>query len=134
MEVQEAGKKARLLGPDHPAPAPAAATATASVEQQHGEQQDAEMGDASPSGAEHGQQGELGAKAKGKKEDKEWYSDENTVFIKGLPYGVKESDLEDFFKSCGGLRKVRLPKDPAGKPRVSAAVFHAQSASRALLP
>jgi RNA recognition motif-containing protein len=72
---------------------------------------DAEMadGDAGPSGS--GRQPAPGS-------NKVWHSDQNTVFVKGLPINVKESDLEELFKSCGEIKGIRVPRDSDGNAKV----------------
>jgi RNA recognition motif-containing protein len=34
----------------------------------------------------------------------------NTVYVEGIPYEATESDLVNFFKKCGGINGVRLPR------------------------
>ena len=51
--------------------------------------------------------------------DREWYNDENTVFVKGLPHETTEAHLTEFFKSCGTILGVRLGRNPEGQLRVS---------------
>ena len=36
--------------------------------------------------------------------------DERTVYIEGLPYSCLEEDILSFFKTCGKIQSVRLPK------------------------
>ena len=33
-----------------------------------------------------------------------------TVFVNGLEYEMKESDIEEFFQACGTIERVNLPK------------------------
>jgi RNA recognition motif-containing protein len=77
---------------------------------------DAEMaeGDAGPSGSG----GEPAGPAK------VWYSDQNTVFVKGLPIKVKESDLEEMFKPCGDIRGIRIPRDSDGNSKVGESMVY----------
>ena len=47
------------------------------------------------------------------------FTDEHTVFVKGLGYDVSEEDLQKLFAPAGGLRAVRMGKDrDTGAPRV----------------
>jgi len=34
----------------------------------------------------------------------------NTVYVEGLPYEAQEKDLTNFFKKCGEIQGVRLPR------------------------
>ena len=62
---------------------------------------------------------QAGPSGQGEAKDKVWYSDQNTVFVKGLPPKVTEADLQELFKACGTIRNIRLPRDPQGRTRVS---------------
>eukprot|EP00967_Tisochrysis_lutea_P145180 scaffold272311_cov14-Tisochrysis_lutea.AAC.2 len=67
--------------------------------QQHTEGGDAEMdGEQLPTTTQH-------------ESVREKFSEEYTVFVRGLPLDTKESDLEQFFKSCGTLKRLRMPKN-----------------------
>jgi nucleolin len=35
----------------------------------------------------------------------------HTAFVKNLPFKIKEGDLKDFFKDCGGIVEVRIAMD-----------------------
>ncbi len=49
------------------------------------------------------------------------YSDEHTVFIKGLGYDVGEKDLRGLLSSCGTIKTVRIPTESGtDRPRVRA--------------
>lgn len=52
--------------------------------------------------------------------------DEHVVFVRGLPHGTTESQLQLRFKECGPLSSVRIPLHPNGQRRVSEAMQHAQ--------
>lgn len=111
---QEAGtaKRARTHA-DAPQPADQAAEVHGVAEDHAMEEDQPEE----PAGGEAGGQKADAHAAQG--QQKEWFSDQNTVFVKGLPYGCKESDLREVFKDCAGLKKVRIPVDAnTGKPRV----------------
>jgi len=45
------------------------------------------------------------------------YTDENTVFVKGLRMTIQESELRELFGSCGELQAVRLARDSDGRSR-----------------
>lgn len=38
------------------------------------------------------------------------YNNDRTVYIQGIPFTCKEKDVTDFFKGCGEIVSVRLPK------------------------
>ena len=38
------------------------------------------------------------------------YVNEKTLYIEGLPFECSESDIREFFESCGAIMEVRLPR------------------------
>jgi len=59
--------------------------------------------------------GDPTAKGKGKKGKKG--GDENTVFVRGLPYSVTEEALTKDFAECGEIVSMRMPMSDEGSPR-----------------
>eukprot|EP00928_Gymnodinium_smaydae_P017837 TRINITY_DN1680_c0_g1_i4.p2 TRINITY_DN1680_c0_g1~~TRINITY_DN1680_c0_g1_i4.p2 ORF type:complete len:321 (-),score=138.70 TRINITY_DN1680_c0_g1_i4:209-1171(-) len=57
--------------------------------------------------------GEKGEKGKGKGKG----NDENTVFIGGLSFDVKEDVLRKDFEECGEIESLRMPMNEEGKPK-----------------
>lgn len=79
---------------------------------------DAEMGDAGAAG-DGGQQQQQ--QQEHQEEEVVRFSEDNTVFVRGLPAGTQDADLERLFQQCGPLKRVRMPKHPAtGEYRVRA--------------
>ncbi len=112
-------KRVRIKEPESGAAAAAPAAGEAAGDG------DAEMGDGDEDGAggsQEGQHGEGAAARGGAASARPHYSDQQTVFIKGLRYGVKDSDLEAFLTQHvpGGIKAVRIPRDAlTGQGRVS---------------
>jgi hypothetical protein len=111
-------KRARTVEqqPAHPPPSQPQAAAA--------ETEDADMADAaSPPKAGAGDGGGGGAAAAATAGSKVsgarvWHDDTNTAFVKGLPHGTKEADLQALFAECGPITSVRIPTFPNGDRRV----------------
>ena len=59
----------------------------------------------------------VGAKRAGGNDDDDTSSDIQTVYVAGVSYDAAEEDLADFFKECGKVVEVRLPRyQDSGKP------------------
>lgn len=118
-------KRVRIKEPEPGAAAAAPAAGEAAADA--GGDADAEMADGDEAGAggsqegQHGEGAAAGARG-GAASSRPHYSDQQTVFIKGLRYGVKDSDLEAFLKQHvpEGIKAVRIPRDAlTGQGRVS---------------
>ncbi|KAL6765001.1 hypothetical protein V8C86DRAFT_2467165 [Haematococcus lacustris] len=96
-------KRSRLHGPD---------TEMADADMQEGVTEPAAADDAEMAPASKD-----AAPAAASASQKLWYSDQNTVFVKGLPPSVQESQLEGMFRPCGDFRSVRIPRDEAGRSK-----------------
>jgi nucleolin len=48
--------------------------------------------------------------------DKEKFkSDENSVYVRGLPWKATEEEIREFFKDCGDIAKLEMPLDDQGR-------------------
>jgi len=71
--------------------------------------------------------GDPTAKGKGKTGGKSG-GDENTVFVRGLPYSATEDVLTKDFSDCGEIVNLRMPMDDEGNPRGFAFIKYADKA------
>jgi len=55
--------------------------------------------------------------AKGKGKGKDGGKDENTVFVRGLPFSATEETLTKDFSECGEIVTFRMPLNDEGSPR-----------------
>ena len=58
--------------------------------------------------------------------------DTATVYVEGISYNAGEEDVDAFFRACGAILEIRLPRwHDSGKPRGYAHVEFAQQQSAA---
>merc|ERR1719171_1839146 len=58
--------------------------------------------------------GDPTAKGKGKGKGKDGGNDENTVFVRGLPFAATEETLNKDFAECGEIVSLRMPLNDEG--------------------
>ncbi len=88
--------------------------------QQHQEQQDHEMADASEEQHQDTHDSSLQLQRK----------DEHTAFVRPLANGTSEEALKAYFQPCGPILSVRIPKHHAtGQKRVSTILYARQACS-----
>merc|ERR1719171_1473775 len=58
--------------------------------------------------------GDPTAKGKGKGKGKDGGNDENTVFVRGLPFSATEETLNKDFAECGEIVSLRMPLNEEG--------------------
>merc|ERR1712066_1192018 len=59
----------------------------------------------------------MGGKGKGKEGGKGGRDNENTVFVRGLPFGTTEEALKKDFAECGEIVTLRMPLNDEGSCR-----------------
>ena len=58
------------------------------------------------------QAGEKPDSAEASMSGRPYYTDECTAFVRGLPQDIEDGELDEVFADCGGLKDIRITRDP----------------------